>query len=176
MNYRFEYDALGRKTKVFVGDQLLSENVYQNDREAANYGTLTQMEYGNGTVVKNEYDDFNRVTGITYGSKSEGDEAATFEENPRYEYDYNANGQVAYVKNNLLQQVTESEYDLCNRPCRVKTHQYSANTDGVLTYADHIYTGEVAYDNKFGRLSKFTEQVGDSYAGWFGSTYTEFDD
>ena len=28
------------------------------------YGTLSQMQYGNGTVVKNEYDDFNRVTGV----------------------------------------------------------------------------------------------------------------
>ena len=40
---------------------------------------------------------------------------------PRYEYDYNAKGQVARVRDNLLNRTTQSEYDLANRPVRVKT-------------------------------------------------------
>ena len=160
VSYTFEYDSLGRKTKVNVGDTTLSTNVYQNDPEEDHYGTLSQMQYGNGTVVKNEYDDFNRVTGVVYGTKSENAEAATFEDNPRYEYAYNANGQVAHVRNNLIGQIAESEYDLSNRPCRIKTHKFTEDTAGNVTSEEHIYTGEVSYDDIFGRLSKFTEQVG----------------
>ena len=169
--YTFEYDELGRKTAVKIGklptdDEpedtrvTLSTNVYQNDPEGDHYGMLSQMQYGNGTVVKNEYDDFNRVTGVTYGIKNENDEEATFEDNPRYEYAYNANGQVAHVRNNLIGQIAESEYDLSNRPCRIKTHKFTEDAAGNVTSQEHVYTGEVAYDDVFGRLSKFTEQVG----------------
>ena len=150
VSYTFEYDALGRKTKVKVGGTTLSTNVYQNDTEQEHYGTLSQMQYGNGTVVKNEYDDFNRVTGVKYDSEA----------TPRYEYAYNANGQVAHVRNNLIGQIAESEYDLSNRPCRIKTHKFSEDAAGNVTSQEHVYTGEVAYDDIFGRLSKFTEQVG----------------
>ena len=169
--YTFEYDELGRKTAVKIGklptdDEpedtrvTLATNVYQNDAEQEHYGTLSQMQYGNGTVVKNEYDEFNRVTGVIYGTKSENAETATFENNPRYEYAYNANGQVAHVRNNLIGQIAESEYDLSNRPCRIKTHKFAEDTAGNVTSEEHVYTGEVAYDDIFGRLSKFTEQVG----------------
>ena len=160
VSYTFEYDALGRKTKVNVGGTALSTNVYQNDPQKDHYGTLSEMQYGNGTVVKNEYDDFNRVTGVVYGTKSENAEAATFEDDPPYEYAYNANGQVAHVRNNLIGQIAESEYDLSNRPCRIKTHKFTEDDAGNVTSEEHIYTGEVAYDDVFGRLSKFTEQVG----------------
>lgn len=150
VSYTFEYDALGRKTKVNVGGTALSTNVYQNDPEKAHYGTLSQMQYGNGTVVKNEYDDFNRVTGVKYDS----------EDDPRYEYAYNANGQVAHVRNNLIGQIAESEYDLSNRPCRIKTHKFTEDDAGNVTNQEHVYTGKVAYDDIFSRLSKFTEHVG----------------
>ena len=160
VSYTFEYDALGRKTKVNVGGTALSTNVYQNNPEQEHYGTLSQMQYGNGTVVKNEYDDFNRVTGVVYGLKDEEDGTVILEVKPRYEYAYNANGQVAHVRNNLLDQIAESEYDLSNRPCRIKTHKFTEDAAGNVTSQEHVYTGEVAYDDIFGRLSKFTEQVG----------------
>ena len=149
--YTFEYDHLGRKTRVLVGAVVLSANVYQNDPNNANYGTLTEMQYGNGTVVRNTYDDFNRVTGVRYDDEVE----------PRYEYAYNANGQVAFVKNNLIQHVVESEYDLSNRPCRIKTHKVTEDADGNITSSEHVYTGEVAYDDVFARMTKFTERVGE---------------
>ena len=87
-------------------------------------------------------DDFNRVTGVVYGEKTA----------PRYEYDYNAKGQVARVRDNLLNRTTQSEYDLANRPVRVKTSED----------AKHVYTGQVAYDNVYGNLSEFTEKVGEN--------------
>ena len=75
---------------------------------------------------------------------------------PRYEYDYNAKGQVARVRDNLLNRTTQSEYDLANRPVRVKTSED----------AKHVYTGQVAYDNVYGNLSEFTEKVGENRQGY----------
>ena len=70
----------------------------------------------------------------------------------RYEYDYNAKGQVARVRDNLLNRTTQSEYDLANRPVRVKTAEAGQN----------VYTGQVAYDNVYGNLSEFAEKVGEN--------------
>ena len=120
----------------------LSQSAYQNDPTKPNFGTLTATTYGNGAKVRSRYDDFNRVTGVVYGEET----------TPRYEYDYNAKGQVARVRDNLLNRTTQSEYDLANRPVRVKTSED----------AKHVYTGQVAYDNVYGNLSEFTEKVGEN--------------
>ena len=140
--YTFEQDALGRQTVVKVGNQTLSQSAYQNDPTKPNFGTLTATTYGNGAKVSSRYDDFNRVTGVVYGEETA----------PRYEYDYNAKGQVARVRDNLLNRTTQSEYDLANRPVRVKTSEDTK----------HVYTGQVAYDNVYGNLSEFTEKVGEN--------------
>ena len=120
----------------------LSQSQYQNDPTKPNFGTLTATTYGNGAKVSSRYDDFNRVMGVVYGEET----------TPRYEYDYNAKGQVARVRDNLLNRTTQSEYDLANRPVRVKTSED----------AKHVYTGQVAYDNVYGNLSEFTEKVGEN--------------
>ena len=140
--YSFEQDALGRQTAVKVGNQTLSQSQYQNDPTKPNFGTLTATTYGNGAKISSRYDDFNRVTGVVYGEETA----------PRYEYDYNAKGQVARVRDNLLNRTTQSEYDLANRPVRVKTAEAG----------QHVYTGQVAYDNVYGNLSEFTEKVGEN--------------
>ena len=120
----------------------LSPSAYQNDPTKPNFGTLTATTYGNGAKIRSRYDDFNRVMGVVYGEET----------TPRYEYDYNAKGQVARVRDNLLNRTTQSEYDLANRPVRVKTSED----------AKHVYTGQVAYDNVYGNLSEFTEKVGEN--------------
>ena len=140
--YSFEQDALGRQTAVKVGNQTLSQSQYQNDPTKPNFGTLTATTYGNGAKISSRYDDFNRVTGVVYGEETA----------PRYEYDYNAKGQVARVRDNLLNRTTQSEYDLANRPVRVKTAEAGQN----------VYTGQVTYDNVYGNLSEFTEKVGEN--------------
>ena len=140
--YTFEQDALGRQTAVKVGSQTLSQSAYQNDPTKPNFGTLTATTYGNGAKIRSRYDDFNRVMGVVYGEETA----------PRYEYDYNAKGQVARVRDNLLNRTTQSEYDLANRPVRVKTSED----------AKHVYTGQVAYDNVYGNLSEFTEKVSEN--------------
>ena len=141
--YHFGYDALGRQTTVSVGTQNLSTTEYQTNASAPNYGTVSSVTYGNGFTVHNEYDAFNRVTGICFGNETD----------PRYVFRYNARGQAAWMKDNLLHRVTETEYDLSDRPCRIKTHE-----NGM-----HLYTGEVAYDKLFGNLSEFTERIGEGY-------------
>ena len=103
---------------------------------------MTASTYGNGAKVSSRYDDFNRVMGVVYGGETA----------PRYEYDYNAKGQVARVRDNLLNRTTQSEYDLANRPVRVKTAEAG----------QHVYMGQVAYDNVYGNLSEFTEKVGEN--------------
>ena len=138
--YGFEYDALGRQTAVKVGEQPLSETEYQDNASAPHYGTVSSVTYGNGFTVHNEYDDFNRVTGIVYGTETD----------PRYEFRYNARGQAAWMKDGLLDRITETEYDLSDRPRRIKTHESG----------QHLYTGEVTYDALYGHLSTFTERVG----------------
>ena len=120
----------------------LSQSAYQNDPTKPNFGTLTATTYGNGAKIRSRYDDFNRVTGVVYGEETA----------PRYEYDYNAQGKVARVRDNLLNWTTQSEYDLANRPVRVKTSED----------AKHVYTGQVAYDNVYGNLSEFAEKVGEN--------------
>ena len=140
--YTFEQDALGRQTAVKVGSQTLSQSAYQNDPTKPNFGTLTATTYGNGAKISSRYDDFNRVTGVVYGEETA----------PRYEYDYNAQGKVARVRDNLLNRTTQSEYDLANRPVRVKTAEAG----------QHVYTGQVAYDNVYANLSEFTEKVGEN--------------
>ena len=120
----------------------LSQSAYQNDPTKPNFGTLTATTYGNGAKIRSRYDDFNRVTGVVYGEETA----------PRYEYDYNAKGQVARVRDNLLNWTTQSEYDLANRPVRVKTAEAG----------QHVYTGQVAYDNVYGNLSEFAEKVGEN--------------
>ena len=120
----------------------MSQSAYQNDPTKPNFGTLTATTYGNGTKIRSRYDDFNRVTGVVYGEETA----------PRYEYDYNAQGKVARVRDNLLNRTTQSEYDLANRPVRVKTAEAG----------QHVYTGQVAYDNVYGNLSEFTEKVGEN--------------
>ena len=120
----------------------LSQSAYQNDPTKPNFGTLTATTYGNGAKISSRYDDFNRVTGVVYGEETA----------PRYEYDYNAKGQVARIRDNLLNRTTQSEYDLANRPVRVKTAEAG----------QHVYTGQVAYDNVYGNLSEFTEKVGEN--------------
>ena len=59
---------------------------------------------------------------------------------------------MARVRDNLLNRTTQREYDLANRPVRVKTAEAG----------QHVYTGQVAYDNVYGNLSEFTEKVGEN--------------
>ena len=148
--YRFEYDSLGRKTSVKVGNaaaqnQVLSTNVYSEDRS----GLLKEVQYGNGGKVKYAYDGFDRLEGVSYDGETD----------PRYSYIYDATGEVAKVVDNHLNRAVETERDLAFRP-RQSTLK---DEEGKVLYRTTLY-----YD-KMNRLEKFAEKVdGEAYT----STYT----
>lgn len=136
VTYTFEYDALGAQTQVKVGNQPLSTNVYSSDRSHK----LLRSEFGNGGKVVNEYDDFDRLMAIRYDAET----------TPRYEYEYGANGQASYVKDNHLQRVHQTEYDLAERPCQTTTRDAAGNL---------IYRATLVYD-KMNRLTTFRQTAG----------------
>lgn len=135
VQYNFAYDAAGKPTTVQVGTQTLSANTYNPD------GTLSRVDYGNGDYVTYTYDDYKRLLGLRY----------KWDYEDRYAYSYGANGQVAQVQDNNLMRVAKSEYDTANRPMRIM-HMNSET-------GDHIYTGEVQYDD-YNNLKTFKEKVG----------------
>ena len=141
VTYNFVYDALGRQTQTKVGSQALSTNTYTNS--GVHSGTVSKVTYGNGHTVDYTYDGFNRVKGVKWNSDS----------TPRYEYEYNAKGQAACLTDRNLNRIKQSEYDLADRPCRIR------ETEG----SSHLYTGEVRYDAAKGNLQSFTEFVGSGY-------------
>jgi RHS repeat-associated protein len=145
VTYTFAYDALGAQTTVKVGNQVLSENVYSADRSRR----LEQVVYGNDAAgspqrVKYAYDDFDRLTGISYDA---ADPAIA----PRYSYEYGANGQIAQVKDNELNRTQWTEYDQAQRPIQWSTRN---DANGEL-----LYRTSLKY-NKLSNLIRFREQVG----------------
>lgn len=140
VTYTFDYDEFGNPTTVKVGTQTLSTNVYTTTGDR----TLTRVEYGNGGKVHYTRDDFRRVTGIHYDDATE----------PRFTYDYGANGQAAYVKDAELGRTVWTEYDTSERP--IRTHLMEDVT-GTSTGTPK-YTSTLGYD-EFGNVASFKEKV-----------------
>ncbi|HIU14971.1 MAG TPA: DNRLRE domain-containing protein, partial [Candidatus Ventricola intestinavium] len=151
VTYTFDYDAFGHPTTVKVGTQTLSTNVYTDTGDR----TLTRVEYGNGGKVHYTRDDFRRVTGIHY------DNATT----PRFTYDYGANGQIAYVRDNELNRTVWTEYDTSERPTRVHLLENATNA----SIGTPKYVSTTSYD-EFGNVAAFREKVNDSAS--YETTYT----
>ncbi len=142
--YNFAYDALGNPTTVQVGATTLSTNVYT----ASGDKLLSRVNYENNGSVRYTRDGYKRITGIGYDNGP----------SDRYHYIYGANGQIAQVKDNSLSRVATYEYDLANRPMRIK--QMEGTT--------HLYMSTLGYDN-FNNLSSLKEKAGSvDYA----TTYT----
>ena len=140
VEYRFEYDGLGRKQGVYVGEQKLSENVYGEDRS----GLLKEVRYGNGGKVRYEYDEYDRTTGIGYDGELEA----------RYGYEYDAEGRISKVKDRHLKREAWTEYDLAGRPIRV--NQSGENEEGKQ---EVYYRSRLGY-GKDGSLREFGESAG----------------
>lgn len=151
VTYTFDYDEFGNPTTVKVGTQTLSTNVYTTTGDR----TLTRVEYGNGGKVHYTRDDFRRVTGIHYDDATE----------PRFTYDYGANGQAAYVKDAELGRTVWTEYDTSERP--IRTHLMEDVT-GTSTGTPK-YTSTLGYD-EFGNVASFKEKVNNSAN--YETTYT----
>ena len=140
VTYTFDYDGLGRKTTVKVGEQTLSTNVYRDDRS----GLLEEVQYGNGGKVSYAHDDFDRLTGVAYDGADPGSA-------PRYTYEYGANGQAAVVHDNHLHRSMQTEYDLAERPMQSTLRDEEGNV---------LYRATLTYDAQ-NRLETFRERVGE---------------
>jgi RHS repeat-associated protein len=136
--YNFEYDELGRKTTVKVGEQALSTNVYSPDRK----NRLEEVQYGNGGKVKYTYDDFDRVTGVGYDN----------DESPRFSYEYDSKGRAAFVKDSTDGSTIRTGYDQTDRPNETEQR----DGDGNLKYRTLI-----EYDKK-NRVKAFNEATADA--------------
>ena len=135
VTYTFNYDALGRKTSVQVGEQTLSTNVYEDTRN----GLLSEVRYGNDGKVSYTYDDFDRLTGVKYDGEA----------TPRYTYAYGSNGRAAEVRDANLNRIARTEFDLSERPCQVETRDGGENL---------IYRTKLKYD-KYSNLEAFSETL-----------------
>ena len=135
--YNFEYDELGRKTTVKVGNQALSTNVYSPDRKSR----LEEVQYGNGGKVKYTYDDFDRVTGVGYDN----------DESPRFSYEYDSKGRAAFVKDSTDGSTVRTGYDQTDRPNEAEQR----DGEGSLKYRTLI-----EYDKK-NRVKAFNEATAD---------------
>lgn len=133
--YHFEYDALGNRTRTKVGEQLLSESFYSESGDKL----VERMAYGNGSSVHYGYDGFKRLISTRYDDEAE----------PRYRYDYDANGAIARLTDAPLGRTILRENDFANRPARLIIHE-----DGK-----HHYTEEVSYDGA-SRVSALRSLVG----------------
>ena len=136
--YNFEYDELGRKTAVKVGNQALSTNVYSPDRKSR----LEEVQYGNGGKVKYTYDEFDRVTGVGYDS----------DESLRFNYEYDSKGRAAFVKDSTDGSTIRTGYDQTDRPNETEQR----DGEGSLKYRTLI-----EYDKK-NRVKAFNEATADA--------------
>ena len=138
VTYTFNYDELGRKTAVKVGNQALSTNVYSPDRKSR----LEEVQYGNGGKVKYTYDDFDRVTGVGYDN----------DEFPRFSYEYDSKGRAAFVKDATDGSTVRTGYDQTDRPNEAEQR----DGEGSLKYRTLI-----EYDKK-NRVKAFNEATADA--------------
>ena len=136
--YNFEYDELGRKTAVKVGEQVLSTNVYSSDRK----NRLEEVQYGNGEKVKYTYDDFDRVNGVSYDN----------DESPRFSYEYDSKGRAAFVKDSTDGSTVRTGYDQTDRPNEAEWRDGEGNFK---------YRTLIEYDKK-NRIKSLNEATADS--------------
>ena len=136
--YNFEYDELGRKTAVKVGEQVLSTNVYSSDRK----NRLEEVQYGNGEKVKYTYDDFDRVNGVSYDN----------DESPRFSYEYDSKGRAAFVKDSTDGSTVRTGYDQTDRPNEAEWRDGEGNFK---------YRTLIEYDKK-NRIKSLNEATVDS--------------
>ena len=142
VTYTFEYDDLGRKTVVKVGEQELSRNVYSTDRK----GLLTEMNFGNGAKIRYEYDAFGRTTAIYV------DEPGETSTDKKYEFKYDARGIASVIKDNVLMTETRVTSDIADRPSESVTRDANGNL---------IHKSVLNYDGK-NRVKEFIDILSDA--------------
>ncbi|MBV7273351.1 carbohydrate binding domain-containing protein [Clostridium sp. PL3] len=118
-SYSFNYDSLGNNNEVYVGTQKLITNSYDLPT-----GNLLQSNYGNGQNVGSDYDNLGRVITSKYNGTS------------RYNYQYDAAGNLGYEEDLVNGVSYRYVYDLANRLSKINdslgnstTYNYDANSN-----------------------------------------------
>ncbi|MBY6801068.1 DNRLRE domain-containing protein [Clostridium botulinum] len=114
--YNFSYDNFGRNSSVTVGKnkQNLTSTEYDDDS-----GKVIKENFGNNQYIKYGYDDCHRVNSQFYGK--EGKEVE------KYNYAYDAEGNLALKKDLENDVLYRYNYDLSNRITEIN------NSDGEIT-------------------------------------------
>ncbi len=161
--YTFEYDELGRKTAVKVGNQELSQSVYSEDRK----GLLDEMNFGNGAKVRYAYDDFGRTTAIYVDESGETSTA------PKYEFKYDARGIASVIKDNVLMTETRVTSDLADRP----SESVMKDANGNLVHKSVLnYDGKNRVKEFLDILPEATHKTSYTYDADNRVTEVKFDD
>ncbi|MCD2347840.1 DNRLRE domain-containing protein, partial [Clostridium guangxiense] len=101
-NYSFLYDSIGRNTGVSVGNQKLITNIYEQNGD-----NLLESDYGNGNIVKSDYDSQDRVI----SKKANGVEIA--------HYTYDASGNLGLLEDKVNNISYKYSYDLADRLTKI---------------------------------------------------------
>ncbi|WP_035381744.1 DNRLRE domain-containing protein, partial [Fervidicella metallireducens] len=120
-NYNFNFDSLGNKTGVLIGNQALVTNIYE-----PRTSKLIQANYGNGHIVRFDYDNLDRITSINYYN------------NQIFTFEFDASGNLGYQED-LVNGVTyKYYYDSNNKIIKVKdskgnntSFEYDNNSNGT---------------------------------------------
>ncbi|NCB00170.1 MAG: RHS repeat protein, partial [Clostridia bacterium] len=108
VSYSFEYNPLGWRTATKVGSQSLLSTTYE--QSGGRYtGKVQKDVYGNGQEVSYDYDSDNRITGIRLNGTL------------RYEYAYDANSELSYVKDVRDGSIVWTVKDLAGRLSEVRS-------------------------------------------------------
>lgn len=146
--YTFTYGIFDLLSSVKVGNKTLISHTYRPDSLGTEY-ELASSQYGNGDSIAYEYDEYDRVIAVTYDNHT----------NPDIEYEYNKDGNLSVVYDNMNDITTKYHYDTVDRLI------VSEN----VTEDSLDYSFEYSYDI-LNNLSTFIEQY-DGYRSEYRYTY-----
>ena len=143
--YTFEYDAFGNTTEIKVNGISLASYNYEGGN-----GKLLSLTYGNGKIVRYDYDNLDRVSKIYYNNTV----SCT--------YSYNAEGYMSEVVDYKSHIKVKYEYDTHGRNTVTNYFTFSGTNASSCEIGYAVY---VDYDN-IGRLSRIIY----AFAGSTGSS------
>ncbi len=132
--YSMAYDGFGNMTSIAVGDRTLATYSY-----GSRDGNLSSMTYGNGTKVRYEYDNLDRVT------------KEYWNDTLKYRYFYNSEGTLVKKLDEGTGKAVNYEYDSLGR----LIHSQQSENGTVIQRTEHIYDTE-------NRIQSQSWQMGDT--------------
>ncbi|OZM58405.1 hypothetical protein CIB95_02210 [Lottiidibacillus patelloidae] len=136
VTYSFNYDDFGNTTGIYVGDQLLTTNNYEQtvdkNGQTISTGKLLSTQYSNNDTISYEYDNLDRMTELLVNGDLQ------------FKYHFNASGNLGYHEDIVNGVDYRYEYDLAERL--------------VSVVANNGYAISYNYDVN-NNISKVTEEI-----------------